>query len=75
MIFEAYTQLINGEVYKLRLKPLTSRAMARSAVQAAKCRVLEVGERCLMDCIVKTTRKTYKASLGQNSIWYERVDI
>lgn len=75
MIFQVYTQLINGEIYELKLKPLVSRAMARDAVRSAKVAVLEVGERALMDCIVKTTRKTYKSSLGQNSIWYERVDL
>lgn len=71
--FIVYTQLINGEIHELRLKPLESRDAARQAVSAAKVSVLEVGERALMDCIIKATRKTYRASLGQNCIWYERV--
>ncbi len=73
MKFNLYTQLINGEVYKLRLKPINQCFIARDAVLSAKTAVAEIGERALMDCIIKTTRKTYRASLGQTSIWYERV--
>lgn len=73
MNFQAYVQLADGDIYELDIKPLTTRAMARDAVLAARCAVLEVGESTLMDCIVKTTRKPYRASLGQTSIWYERV--
>ena len=73
MLYQVFTQLIDGEIYELKLKPLTTRAAARQAVAAAKVSVLEVGERTLMDCIVKTTRNTYRASLGQNCIWYEKV--
>lgn len=72
-LFQAYTQLINGEVHELVLKPLVSRAMARQAVAAAKVAVLEIGERALTHCTLKTTRNAYRASLGQNCIWYERV--
>ncbi len=72
-MFNIYTQLINGEVHELQLKPIQSRSVARSVVLSAKAAVAEIGERALMDCIIKTTRKTYRASLGQTSIWYERV--
>lgn len=74
-IFKAFTQLKDGDIYELRIKPLETRAMARDAVQAAKVAVLEIGERAIMDCIVKIPRKTYRSSLGVTSIWYERITV
>lgn len=72
MKYQIYAQLANGEVHEVVLKPISIRSVARAAVLSAKAAVAEIGERALMDCIVKTARKTYRASLGQTSIWYER---
>lgn len=72
-LFIAYTQLTDGTVYQLELKPLKSREDARNAVAAAKVVVLECGEEALNDVLVPTTRAAYQGSMGQNSIWYERV--
>jgi len=72
MKLQLYTQLKNGEVYEIHLKKLNSRRRAKDAVLSARAAVAEVGERALMDCIIKTPRKAYRASLGQTSIWYEK---
>ena len=71
-LFVVYTQLTDGSVYKLHLKPLTSQQMARDAVVAAKETVLSAGEDALDDVLIPTTRAAYHGSEGQNSIWYER---
>lgn len=71
--FKLYTQLIDGTVHELQLKPISIRSVAKSAVLCARAAVHEVGESAIIDCCIKTPRKAYRASLGQTSIWYERM--
>lgn len=74
MKFQLYTQLINGEVCKLTLKPITTRRHAKDAVLSARAAVAEVGESAIIDVATKVPRKTYTQSLGQTSIWCEKVE-